>query len=63
MAFTGEGECYSLRIGETDMKKSLIIGSAYGAEALVLNLYTGGTKVDYEQVYVADIRYAEASEY
>ncbi|WP_181425912.1 hypothetical protein [Pseudomonas soli] len=45
------------------MKRSLIIGSAYGAEALVLNLYTGGTKVDYEQVYVGDIRYAEASEY
>lgn len=63
MAFTGEGECYSLRVGETDMKKSLILGSAYGAEALVLNLYTGGTQVEYEQVYVGDIRYAEADEY
>ncbi|KNX77203.1 hypothetical protein DA83_03180 [Pseudomonas sp. 250J] len=59
MAFTGKGECYSLRVGETDMKKSLIIGSAYGAEALVLNLYTGGTKVEYEQVYVGEIRYSE----
>ncbi|WP_430310050.1 hypothetical protein [Pseudomonas sp. PONIH3] len=63
MAFTGEGECYSLRVGETDMKKSLILGSAYGAEALVLNLYSGGTQVEYEQVYVGDIRYAEADEY
>ncbi|GLO05650.1 hypothetical protein PPUJ13061_55540 [Pseudomonas putida] len=63
MAFTGEGECYSLRIGETDMKKSLILGSAYGAEALVLNLYTGGTKVDYEQIYAGDIRYAGSDDY
>ena len=63
MAFTGEGECYSLRVGETDMKKSLILGSAYCAEALVLNLYTGGTKVDYEQMCVSSIRYAEAAEY
>ncbi|MBA6067886.1 hypothetical protein I5P84_15580 [Pseudomonas mosselii] len=59
MAFTGEGECYALRVGETDMKKSLILGSAYGAEALVLNLYTGGTKVEYEQMYVGNIRYSE----
>ena len=59
MAFTGEGECYSLRVGETDIKKSLILGSAYGAEALVLNLYTGGTKVEYEQGYVGDLRYSE----
>lgn len=41
------------------MKKSLILGSAYGAEALVLNLYTGGTKVEYEQMYVGNIRYSE----
>ncbi|MBA6096373.1 hypothetical protein H4C80_04330 [Pseudomonas juntendi] len=58
MAFNGDGECYSLRVGETDMKKSLILGTAYGAEALVLNLYTGGTKVEYEQIYTGDIRYA-----
>lgn len=63
MAFTEEGECYSLRVGETDMKKALILGSAYGAEALVLNLYTGGTKVDYEQVYTGDIRYSEGDSY
>lgn len=63
MAFTEEGECYSLRVGDTDMKKALILGSAYGAEALVLNLYTGGTKVDYEQVYAGDIRYSEGDGY
>jgi len=46
-------------LAKTDMKKSLILGCAYGAEALVLNLYTGGTKVEYEQMYVGNIRYSE----
>ncbi|WP_430317840.1 hypothetical protein [Pseudomonas nitroreducens] len=61
MQFNKEGECYSLRIDEKeDPKNMLFLGSHHGADALALNLYTGGTKVDFEDIYLDDIYYPDA---
>lgn len=60
MAFTNEGECYSLKIDDRDPSKSLFLGAAFGAEALVLNIYTGGVKVDFEDINTDDIYYANS---
>lgn len=61
MAFTEDGECYSLKVDEKDdPKKMIFIGSHYGADALALNIYTGGTKIDFEEIDVDDIYYPDA---
>ncbi|NTE96735.1 hypothetical protein [Agrobacterium tumefaciens] len=60
MAFSGYGDCYSLRIDDRDPSKSLLLGPACDAEAIVLNLYTGGVKVDFEEIDTDDIYYPDS---
>lgn len=62
MSFNPEGECYSLKFGDYDPRKSLLLGKVYGAEALILGLYTGGVKIEREDIYTDDIYYSD-SEY
>lgn len=60
MQFNREGECYSLKIDEKeDPKNMLFLGSHHGADALALNIYTGGTKIDFEEIDVDEIYYPD----
>lgn len=58
MAFRPDGECYSLKIDEHDPRKSLLLGRDFNAERLIMGLYTGGVKIDYEDVDTDDIYYS-----
>lgn len=60
MMFRGDGECFDLTINEFDPKKSLFMGATYGIEALLLNLYTGGVKIDFEEIDNYDVRYSHS---
>lgn len=57
MDFDKEGKCYSLKINDYDPSKTLFLGSKYGLEALLLNLYTCGVRVQHEEVDVYDFYY------
>ncbi|WP_010226257.1 hypothetical protein [Pseudomonas donghuensis] len=57
MDFDKEGKCYSLKINDYDPSKTLFLGSKYGLEALLLNLYTGGVKVQHQEVDIYDFYY------
>lgn len=58
MSFDKDGICWSVKMDDTDAKK-LFLGPAYKAQALVLNLYTGGVKIERDHVAVDDIYYAD----
>ncbi|WP_430444883.1 MAG: hypothetical protein ACQZ2J_27695 [Pseudomonas piscis] len=58
MDFDKEGTCYSLKINDYDPSKTLFLGCKYGLEALLLNLYTGGVKVQYQEVDVYNFCYS-----
>ncbi|MRT62931.1 hypothetical protein FYM84_20235 [Pseudomonas sp. CAH-1] len=60
MMFRSDGECFDLTVNEYDPKKSLYLGATYGIEALLLNIYTGGVKIDFEEIYTGDIRYSHS---
>lgn len=60
MMFRSDGECFDLTVNEYDPKKSLYLGATYGIEALLLNIYTGGVKIDFEEIYTGDIRYSNS---
>ncbi len=60
MMFSSDGECFDLTVNEYDPKKSLYLGATYGIEALLLNIYTGGVKIDFEEIYTGDIRYSNS---
>ncbi|UTL89542.1 hypothetical protein [Pseudomonas fluorescens] len=60
MMFNRDGECFDLIVNEYDPKKSLYLGATYGIEALLLNIYTGGVKIDFEEIYTGDIRYSSS---
>ncbi|HBK47954.1 MAG TPA: hypothetical protein DDZ74_01025 [Pseudomonas sp.] len=59
MMFRSDGECFDLTINEFDPKKSLFLGATYGIEALLLNLYTGGVKIDFEEIDTYEVRYSQ----
>lgn len=60
MMFRSDGECFDLTVNEYDPKKSLYLGATYGIEALLLNIYTGGVKIDFEEIDTYDVRYSHS---
>jgi len=57
MDFNKEGQCYSLKINDYDPSKTLFLGAKFGLDALLLNLYTSGVKVQYQEIDVYDFHY------
>lgn len=61
MRFDKEGTCWSLKMEDRDAK-ALILGPSFAADALVLNLYTGGIKIERDRVDTDEIYYPDADD-
>lgn len=61
MNFRGDGTCWGVEVEDKETKK-LIIGPAFAADALVLNLYTGGIKIERDHVDTDEIYYPDADD-
>lgn len=55
--FRGEGVCWELMLDDEALQKKLIIGTTYNADALMLNLYTGGIVIELDQEDFSDVYY------
>lgn len=61
-AFDTNGKCYSLRVDGQDIQKTLFIGPTFDADSLMLQLYTGGIKIELDQDDFSDVSYSKECE-
>lgn len=47
--FNDKNVCYSLSVSGEDLQKKLLIGPTYNADALMLNIYTGGIVIELDR--------------
>lgn len=59
--FQDSGKCYSLKIDDEDMGRALLIGPTYNADALMLNIYTGGITIELDETDFSDVYYPGSS--
>lgn len=61
-SFRGDGQCWELKVNNEDLQKKLIIGPTHNADALMLNLYTGGIVIELDQDDFSDVYYDDGEE-
>ncbi len=57
IAFRGDGKAYSLSIDDKKTENALLIGPTYNADALLLQIYTGGITIELDQTDFSDVYY------
>lgn len=59
VAFNKEGEAYSLSIGDQKMENTMLIGPAYNADSLLLQIHTCGIAIELDQIDFSDVYYSD----